>query len=140
MVNGIKNMIKLTQRQADILKMREAGLGCGVIAKKLKISPATVSLHYKHAKIRVAYNTAGLSGDPFFGLSTRIKFVLSNYNCTTRDDALKAVISGRLNARDTRNLGYKSFDELCQWLDLPIPVKGTKGCRICPNCGHHVHV
>lgn len=74
------------------------------------------------------------------GLSYRLKNILSNLNINSREEALVAYQSGRLNFRGkgTRNYGWKSHCELARWLGLPPTIKPTRKVsapKHCPHCG-----
>jgi hypothetical protein len=78
------------------------------------------------------------------GLSTRSANCLCNNDINSREAALEAYQSGKLNPDTkfgnpgTRSYGWKSHKEVAKWLGLPEPQKPLPRVyspKVCPHCG-----
>lgn len=63
-------------------------------------------------------------------LSTRALNVLIANEVYTLDAAKHAIITGAINLRKTRNMGVKTFNEICDWLKIvPPPEQKSEPSR-----------
>lgn len=72
------------------------------------------------------------------GLSVRVHSCLRKLGIKSREEAMSAVLDGRLKAlKCPRNYGRKSEIELCEWLGISVPVypiPAQSRNAICPHC------
>lgn len=71
------------------------------------------------------------------GLSMRAANCCINANLMTHAQIEAAIKDGRLhpNNRFCRNYGWKTHEEIHNWIGLPEPERYKPRLKVCPHCG-----
>ena len=133
-------MNKLSLRLTQALLLRGKGFTFSQIGSDLGVSSGRAREIFKKAERLKKYHAEGENGCPYYGLSVRAANCLSNVGIMSRDDAKTGILSGNLHPtkNHTRNLGWKTFKEVCKWAGLKEPKRGRKLILFCPHCGKNL--
>lgn len=125
-----KKYHKLTHLVPDVVRMRAEGLTIMQIGDQLKLSKQRVSqiaiAARKHEKILREW------GFPF---TTRTFNVLARLAVKNKDEALSLYHSGHLHPASVTGFGWRSYHEICEWLEVPMLKQRPKQPKTCPHCG-----
>jgi hypothetical protein len=122
----------------EILLYRdEWGYTFSRIAKQIDLSEGRVNQLYHDAKNRKNYHELGSSNDVFYGLSTRAINCIYWFGIETKDQLLDAIQSYGLYPNKTRNYGWKTHREICDWLKIDFVEKPKTVWikEVCECCG-----
>lgn len=122
------NYMKISDSIDTVVKLRSEGLTYRLIGEHLKLSKQRVY------QIIQAGNQRDLDRSKWtFGLSVRNAKLMDRLEFKSKEDARNAVLSGEIAPFKWANFGRKSYNDLCQWLDVK-PLESIPN-RKCPHCG-----
>lgn len=116
--------VELKERNESIVAMRDGGKKFSEIAKVIGISYGRVRQIYCWRKWRE--NRPAQWDD---GLSVRASNCLRNANIENREDVKRKVLAGEIwrgGKSHYRNMGWKTYCEICVWAGLSEPKKPTR--------------
>ena len=122
------NYMKLNESIDTVKKLRSEGLTYRLIGEHLKLSKQRVYQIIQAGKQRDLDRSKWT-----FGLSVRNAKLMEKLEFKCKEDARKAVLSGGIAPLKWANFGRKSYNDLCQWLDVK-PLESLPD-RKCPHCG-----
>lgn len=122
------NYMKLNESIDTVKKLRSEGLTYRLIGEHLKMSKQRVYQIIQAGKQRDLDRSKWT-----FGLSVRNAKLMDRLEFKCKEDARKAVLSGGIAPLKWANFGRKSYNDLCQWLDVK-PLESIPD-RKCPHCG-----
>ena len=115
--------MKLKESIGIVLSLRKEGLTYQAIGEKLKISRQRVyQIIQESNKKRDAWDE---------GLGIRNRNLLKSLGVTTKEQAKELVHTRKIKPFMQKNYGYRSFNDLCQWLGIDCDTKVSK---LCPHC------
>jgi len=115
--------MKLKESIGIVLSLRKEGLTYQAIGEKLKISRQRVyQIIQESNKKRDAWDE---------GLGIRNRNLLKSLGVTTKEQAKELVHARKIKPFMQKNYGYRSFNDLCNWLDIDSKTKTSK---VCPHC------
>jgi hypothetical protein len=122
------NYMKLSDSIDTVKKLRSEGLTYRLIGEHLKLSKQRVYQIIQAGRQRDLDRSKWT-----FGLSVRNAKLMDRLEFKCKEDARKAVLSGGIAPLKWANFGRKSYNDLCQWLDVK-PLESLPD-RKCPHCG-----
>lgn len=122
------NYMKLSDSIDTVVKLRSEGLTYRLIGEHLKMSKQRVYQIIQAGKQRDLDRSKWT-----FGLSVRNAKLMEKLGMTCRESARVAVLTGEIAPFKWANFGRKSYNDLCQWLDVK-PLESIPN-RKCPHCG-----
>jgi len=122
------NYMKLSDSIDTVVKLRSEGLTYRLIGEHLKMSKQRVYQIIQAGRQRDLDRSKWT-----FGLSVRNAKLMDRLEFKCKEDARKAVLSGGIAPLKWANFGRKSYNDLCQWLDVK-PLESLPD-RKCPHCG-----
>ncbi len=122
------NYMKLSDSIDTVVKLRSEGLTYRLIGEHLKLSKQRVYQIIQAGRQRDLDRSKWT-----FGLSVRNAKLMDKLEFKCKEDARKAVLSGGIAPLKWANFGRKSYNDLCQWLDVK-PLESLPD-RKCPHCG-----
>ena len=120
--------MKLNESIDAVVKLRGEGLTYRLIGEHLKMSKQRVYQIIQAGRQRDLDRSKWT-----FGLSVRNAKLMDRLEFKCKEDARKAVLSGGIAPLKWANFGRKSYNDLCQWLDVK-PLESIPN-RKCPHCG-----
>jgi hypothetical protein len=120
--------MKLNESIDTVAKLRSEGLTYRLIGEHLKLSKQRVYQIIQAGRQRDLDRSKWT-----FGLSVRNAKLMDRLEFKCKEDARKAVLSGGIAPLKWANFGRKSYNDLCQWLDVK-PLESLPD-RKCPHCG-----
>ena len=120
--------VKLTESIEKVTELRKQGLTYQVIGDTLKMSKQRVYQIIQAGKQRDLDRSKWT-----FGLSVRNAKLMEKLGITSNESARVAVLTGEIAPFKWANFGRKSYNDLCQWLDVK-PLESIPN-RKCPHCG-----
>ena len=122
------NYMKLSDSIDTVKNLRSEGLTYRLIGEHLKLSKQRVYQIIQAGRQRDLERSKWT-----FGLSVRNAKLMEKLEFKCKEDARKAVLSGGIAPLKWANFGRKSYNDLCQWLDVK-PLESLPD-RKCPHCG-----
>jgi len=122
------NYMKLNESIDTVVKLRSEGLTYRLIGEHLKMSKQRVYQIIQAGKQRDLDRSKWT-----FGLSVRNAKLMEKLGITSNESARVAVLTGEIAPLKWANFGRKSYNDLCQWLDVK-PLESIPN-RKCPHCG-----
>ena len=120
--------MKLNESIDAVVKLRGEGLTYRLIGEHLKMSKQRVYQIIQAGRQRDLDRAKWT-----FGLSVRNSKLMDRLELKSKEDARNAVLSGGIAPLKWANFGRKSYNDLCQWLDVK-PLESIPN-RKCPHCG-----
>jgi hypothetical protein len=120
--------MKLSDSIDQVRKLRSEGLTYRLIGEHLKMSKQRVYQIIQAGKQRDIERAKWT-----YGLSVRNAKLMEKLGITSNESARVAVLTGEIAPFKWDNFGRKSYNDLCQWLDVK-PLESFSGKK-CPHCG-----
>ncbi len=125
-----KPYCKLKHLVPSVVQMRSEGLTMQEIGNRLNLSRQRIHQVIESAKDME--ETLRLWGFPFTNRTFR---VLEDLCIKSKDEALALYKSGHLYPGSIWSFGWKSYEEICEWLEVqPLDRKPKRGI-CCIHCG-----
>lgn len=127
-----KDYMKLKHLVPSVVQMRSEGRTLQEIGNSLNLSRQRI--HQVIASAKEMEEITALWGFPF---SNRTFRVLEDLCIHSKDEALALYKSGHLYPGAVWSFGWKSYREICEWLEVePLPRK-PRHYKTCIHCGKH---
>lgn len=120
--------MKLSDSIDQVRKLRSEGLTYRLIGEHFKMSKQRVYQIIKAGQQRDIERAKWT-----YGLSVRNAKLMEKLGITSNESARVAVLTGEIAPFKWDNFGRKSYNDLCQWLDVK-PLESFSGKK-CPHCG-----
>ena len=120
--------MKLSDSIDQVRKLRSEGLTYRLIGEHLKMSKQRVYQIIQAGKQRDIERAKWT-----YGLSVRNAKLMEKLGITSNESARVAVLTGEIAPFKWDNFGRKSYNDLCQWLEVK-PLESFSGKK-CPHCG-----
>lgn len=125
-----KKYTKIAHLIPEVMQMRALGWPLTQIGAIMGLTKQRVSQIAAAAKRKEEIQKQW--GWPF---STRTFNVLERMSIKDRDSALKLYHSGHLHPHSVTGFGWISYQEICDWLNVPMMKRRPKAAKTCPHCG-----
>jgi hypothetical protein len=99
-------------RETEKKTFREIGEAIGTSRER------AAHIYHRDKELHERYE----QGDPFLGLSIRVKNVCRNAGLKNREEIAAAIKNGQLHPKKSLHYGWKSHSEILIWLGLPDKI------------------
>ena len=125
--------MKLTHLVPGVVQMRSEGYTLQEIGTKLNLSRQRI-----HQVIKGAEHMEQILQTWGFPFSHRTFRVLEDLCIHSKEEALSLYQSGHLYPGAIWSFGWKSYREICEWLEVEPLKRRPKRGKPCPHCGKHI--
>lgn len=125
-----KKYTKIAHLIPEVMQMRAQGMPITQIGEIMGLTKQRVSQIAIVARQKEAIQAQW--GWPF---TTRTFNILDRMAIKDREQALKLYHSGHLHPHSVTGFGWISYQEICEWLGVPMMKRRPKAEKTCPHCG-----
>ena len=123
----------LKPRQRIAVQLRKQRKTFREMGELMGMGAASARTHYENARMIIR------SGPRH--ISVRAANILNN-NGLNESNVVSAIESGQFHPKKTRELGWKTFSEICKCYGISVPEKLQKPIKrpqLCPHCGKSIN-
>lgn len=128
-----RSRMRLQHLVPRVMQMRAENRTLLEIGNELQLSKQRI-----HQVVRDAKRMEEIQAEWGWPFSARAYGVLKRLAVQNKDQARRLYQTGHIHPNSVTGFGWKTYHEICQWLDVPMIKRQPKAPTVCPHCGRQV--
>lgn len=128
-----RSRMRLQHLVPRVMQMRAENRTLLEIGNELQLSKQRI-----HQVVRDAKRMEEIQAEWGWPFSSRAYGVLKRLAVQNKDQARRLYQTGHIHPNSVTGFGWKTYHEICQWLDVPMIKRQPKAPTVCQHCGRQV--
>lgn len=128
-----RTRMRLQHLVPRVMQMRAENRTLQEIGAELQLSKQRI-----HQVVRDAKRMEEIQSEWGWPFSARAYGVLKRLAVKNKDQARRLYETGHIHPNTVTGFGWKTYHEICEWLEVPMIKRQPEAPTVCPHCGRQV--